>query len=787
MNSRTLLIDCQIFQTAAWVRGMGKYSLDLLSELAASDRIKNKEVVLIFSKLIQTDESALEAVQKAFPSAKKAHLNLRPSTPTAINKDSAHNQKILDDFILKNNYQVDFLMLSVFQKPICPAFPTNAKKFLLFYDLIPLLYHHRYRPDDNYLSRLRLLFEAETIFTISQTVRNDLNIIIGIPMKRMVNIDGAPVKRRHLDTKKPKFKVPTRYILMPTGDDIRKNNTLGVKGFELFRGRDPDLMLILTSKFEPSLRVHLEKISNNLIFAGNVSEDELSWLYEHSEMLLFPSEYEGLGLPVLEALVDNKKVVCSDIPVFREMSKTAFYHFDHHDESSIAAALQSAYQGYEWDKKISEYSKLLKHYSWARTARELVKGLSKAPNRAPQHKSKKSKIAIFAPFPSGYSAIGKVVAELHASITEEFDVDYYFEAGLSGKVLRPNYLHFVSNVYFAHDFNLSKYKEYDAVVYHIGNSEYHFETIKYALYLPGFVVLHDTFLDGVYNELQKEGYISVKRNEIEKLIDTALGVKNSSCLASIANAQLGLIAHSSYAQKAAQDNLIENIPIKRSHLPVSTPFYNVQEQARKLVRIGLAGILTERKGLDIIKQIASLPQFDNCIIDIFGFNYGQQDFLKQISEHPNVMVNTNLSDFEYQSKLENLDILINYRDDYRGETSLTALEAMRYGTAVVVRNIGWFSELPDDAVVKVENPEDLIIQVTELVQNKQKRMQIGKSAQKCTAAIFSPKKYVQDLKNLINDTFKMKSNTNLKVREVLISGLDDDALSDAMNKLISRK
>ena len=269
-------------------------------------------------------------------------------------------------------------------------------------------------------------------------------------------------------------------------------------------------------------------------------------------------------------------------------------------------------------------------------------------------------------------------------------------------------------------------------------------------------------MDGVFTELQKTGYISARRNEAERTIDNYLGVKNSSCLASIANAQLGLIAHSNFAKRATEDNLVNDVPVKLAHLPVPTPLFNVQEQAKKLTHIGLAGILTERKGLDVIERVASLPQFENCIIDIFGFNYDAQDLLKKISEHPNVIINTNLSDFEYQSKLKNLDILINYRHDYRGETSLTALEAMRYGTAVIVRDVGWFSELPDKAVVKVNTSDELITELSSLVQDEQRRKQIGKNAQECTAFAFSPKKYVQSIEDLISEALKNKKNYNLK-------------------------
>lgn len=782
MKNSTLLIDCQIFQTAAWDRGMGKYSLDLLTTLTYTTSSSYKEVILLFSDNLSRNQKMLDVVSSALPSSTIIWLDLEQCDKGPVGKTMDKNKKCLDRYIDRNNLSVDFLMLSAFQKPLCPAFPSNATKHLLFYDLIPLLYHQKYKPDDNYLSRLRTLFEAEKIYTISLTVKNDLNVHVGIPLNKMININGAPISRKHLAVKMPAASITTKFILMPTGDDVRKNNILGVKGFELFRKKHPDITLVLTSKFEPNFRTLLKKLSKNIIFTGNVTEEELGWLYQNAEMLLFPTEYEGLGLPVLEAMIENKKVVCSDIPVFQEMSESAFYYFNHHDAQSIESALTKAYADEDWKSKYEEYPKLLKRYSWENSAKDLLAGLNDHTVKLGTADLKK-KIAVLGPIPSGYSAIGKVVAELHPTLSDAYDVDYYFEVDASGRALRPNYLHYVSNVLYAHEFSPKKYSKYDAVIYHIGNSEYHLETIKNALYLPGYIIIHDTFLDGVFGELQKHGYISAARRESESVLDKVLGSTKSKHLASIINAQIGAIVHSNYASASVSEVLIEDVTIKQANLPVSTPEYCVQNHTHDFVRIGLAGILTPRKGLDIIKQIASLKQFENCMIEIFGFNYGKNDLFDQISSLPNVTINTNLSDFEYQSKLAQLDILINYRHDYRGETSLTALEAMRYGVVAIVRDIGWFSELPNDSVVKVKNEKMLLVELERLVVDKKYRKKLGKAAQECTKQQYSPEGYVRSIQELIESKNNSK---NVHIRNVLLHQKDTKSILLKVTELINR-
>ena len=61
------------------------------------------------------------------------------------------------------------------------------------------------------------------------------------------------------------------------------------------------------------------------------------WLYENCELLIAPSSTEGFGLPVVEGLLCGSRVVCSDIPAFREVGGDACHYFDLHAESGSSA------------------------------------------------------------------------------------------------------------------------------------------------------------------------------------------------------------------------------------------------------------------------------------------------------------------------------------------------------------------------------------------------------------------------------------------------------------------
>lgn len=727
-----LIIDGQVFQTEAWHRGMGKYSLSLLSALF-SQGITNKyeNIDIILNSNLEQDSVGVAIIKKQFKKANFRFLDLEVPTPfKTIKGIQANNKSRMADSL--NDEAYDFLILSLFIDEACIVFPDQAiNKLLVFYDLIPFLYHERYRNRINfsgYLDHFKTIYEADKLFTISQTVANDLAVFLGIGRAKLVNIDGASIDRSNLKSRKPHIDLSHKFILMPSGDEIRKNNLRAVKGFEEFNSTNGDeYKLVITSRFSEYTTEELQHYSDNLIFTGNIPEEELQWLYLNAELILFASEYEGLGLPVLEAVSVGKKVACSDIPVFKEISSDGLYFFDHLDTSSIARTIVKALSLDEWSRKSKAYPTILSNYTWPNTATKFVKGLNTNTNQKIIEQAK-PKIAILTPHPAGFSAIGKVVAECHATFSQYFDVDYYYDYGAYHKEVRPEYLSHIANTFDATNFNAKTSTGYDVVIYHIGNSDYHLESIRCALHLPGYVVLHDTFLSGAFETLERTGYITNDRLELEKRLNGLDKKKLGEDLTSIVNNQLGVITHSAYAKDAVRSVLEGDIPVNQINLPVSVP-ETIEDHQPHGLQIGLAGIIADVKGLSIIEELASSDLYRDCVINIFGFNFAKPKVIEQFKKWSHVKIYPNPSDFEFQTKLAKLDILVNYRIEYRGETSLTALEAMRYGVPVVVKgDSGWYSELPDDVVLKATSVAEAITKVTEAVNSAELRSQVGKQA-----------------------------------------------------------
>lgn len=113
------------------------------------------------------------------------------------------------------------------------------------------------------------------------------------------------------------------------------------------------------------------ELNNKLFFLNDVSDLELHYSYKHANGLIFASYTEGFGLPIVEAMQNNLRILCSDIPIFREVGGSYPLYFDLKDPNSLTALL--------------EKSKYIKHQaqphwiSWDDSARDFI---SKALGRS---------------------------------------------------------------------------------------------------------------------------------------------------------------------------------------------------------------------------------------------------------------------------------------------------------------------------------------------------------------------------------------------------------------------
>ena len=789
MPKKLLVVDGQLFQTNAWDRGMAKLTYAILEALVNEPAFcKGWRMIVLFSEYLRTNDGRYKEIEESLKGSDQVFLELITPTTNSYDKAASHNREKLEEFIetLPKDQAKHFLIPALFEHSVIPVFPNNTTKHLIFHDLIPLLFPGRYlnseTAKDFYFSRFGDLFKADKIYANSLTTLNDVVTYLDIPESKLVNMGGAGFSRAMHKPLLPKqlTRQNQPFILMPSGDDLRKNNQRCVEGFAAFNHLHKNkYRLVLTSNFSDHTKNQLKRISKDLIFCGVVSEAEMRGLLQGADLVMFGPEYEGLGMPLLEAIEENKKIVCSNIGVFREISDKAFFLFDPYSPESITEALKQACPGSTLPNE-QEYKAIRARYTWSRSAKALYDGLN-ATYAKVKYRGAKPRIAVLGPTPSGYSSIGTFIQEIYPTLSYYFDIDFFLEdLALSQYDVKPAYLSYVANTYKIEDFNASIYGDYESAWYHLGNSEYHMKTVLHALALPGYVVIHDTNLTGLFDSLLRHGYISRERYELEQnLSQNNLG---AAFLGSVVNRARGVLVHSKDAQQKVLASAIHELQVNTANHPVSVPSTQLKD-TKDQFKIGFAGILTSDKGILLINQLLQRPEFKHCRFKIFGFNTAGSDVLQSLQDDSRVEIETNLTDLQFQTKLASLDILINYRPRYFGETSRLTLEALRHRVCVVVRKIGWFDELPDGAVVKVEDESELLNAVEKLVaQGQQRTNEIGENGRQFVLKHYSFDAYARVMQGMfsINNLQLIDRDTKDKwLSNIMTSGIS----SAALNKL----
>ncbi len=203
---------------------------------------------------------------------------------------------------------------------------TGIKSVVTIHDLIFKFVKKDYKPIDRFIYNLKTKAacrKADIIITISNKTKNDLVKIYNInPAKISViylpvsDIFSKNYPDRELYEAKTKFHLPDRFFLY-VGSIIQRKNLKVV--IEAMNTIDKDVLipLIVVGNGKKYLLETIElvkrySLEEKVIFLQNISNRDLPKIYRLSDFFVFPSYYEGFGLPVLEAIRSGKPVLVSD-------------------------------------------------------------------------------------------------------------------------------------------------------------------------------------------------------------------------------------------------------------------------------------------------------------------------------------------------------------------------------------------------------------------------------------------------------------------------------------------
>jgi glycosyltransferase involved in cell wall biosynthesis len=285
---------------------------------------------------------------------------------------------------------------------IWPQWSRTARLVLTLYDLIPLIMRDQYNADWGYMAtawiaRLGLLGSAHQILTISQKTADDAMQHLNIPEGRITVIDSGVsdhfsslVKSREgadsiLRAALPK--VRPGFLLYVGGADYRKNLEGAIRGYAELPApmRDAHQLVIacnLASHLRFSLRVFARRLgieARNLLFTGFVPDRDLAALYRSCELFVFPSLYEGAGLPILEAMTCGAPVASSGTAAMPELLGDTDATFDPADPADIARCIREVLETPGKLDALRERSRRrVTLYTWERVANRTLDGYERA-------------------------------------------------------------------------------------------------------------------------------------------------------------------------------------------------------------------------------------------------------------------------------------------------------------------------------------------------------------------------------------------------------------------------
>jgi len=213
--------------------------------------------------------------------------------------------------------------------------------------------------------------KSKQIITPSEFTKNDIAKIFNIPKEKITVTHLAPTKL-YSDTSNKKMAKP--YVLYVGVAYPHKNLPLLIDAWKIFCDKyGNDFQLVLAGKinyFYQQLinKTKKEKITN-IIFTNYVSDKELAELYQHASLYIFPSLYEGFGLPGLEAMQYNVPVLSSEYGSLPEVFGKAALYNNFKFPLNVAEIIHQALTDQNLRAQlIGEGQKVIHSYSWDTTA-----------------------------------------------------------------------------------------------------------------------------------------------------------------------------------------------------------------------------------------------------------------------------------------------------------------------------------------------------------------------------------------------------------------------------------
>jgi len=280
------------------------------------------------------------------------------------------------DYFFVPAHTIPFLPLRKKTKVLVTVHDVGFKRSPELYKKIQVLYH------DSTMRRIRQ--RADVIITDSEFSKKEMVELYGIKPERIkvIYLGYDKEKFKKIDNQNEsildKYKITQPYLLYVGRIEKKKNIANMIHAFALSKDGYPDLKLVLAGgsgfDFEVIKQIITDlKLENEILIPGYIDEIDLPQVIASAEVFLFPTLYEGFGLPILQAMACETPVVTSDIDPHKEVAEGAALLADPKNAQAIASQINSILENDSLRQELTRKGLArIKDFSWVKTAESIL-------------------------------------------------------------------------------------------------------------------------------------------------------------------------------------------------------------------------------------------------------------------------------------------------------------------------------------------------------------------------------------------------------------------------------
>ncbi len=353
--------------------GVGEYTLNLLKNLFKIDKTNQ---YFIFYNSFNLD------IPKIFYNNQNVHIC-----------KFQYPNKIFNLLTLKNFIKLDKLINQKFKTNIDIFFfpnlsfintSNNCKTIITIHDLSfvinPEYFSFKHKLWHKLIKPKNTIINANHIITVSNNTKNDLIELFNIDKNKIspihLGIEIEKIDHNYLNKFKQKYNLPEKFLLYLGTIEPRKNILTILHAFENLK-TDHHLILAgkLGWKYKKILRaIKYSRKKNKILYIGYIPKQDKKYLYYLAEIFIYPSFYEGFGIPPLEASAYKCPVITSVNSCLGEILKQGAVYINPYNTGQLLNAIKLIIHNPKIKTHLQQQAKKnIQNYNWEITAQKTLK------------------------------------------------------------------------------------------------------------------------------------------------------------------------------------------------------------------------------------------------------------------------------------------------------------------------------------------------------------------------------------------------------------------------------